>query len=116
MEIVGGRERAENRGSEIRDTASRATAGDDNPAKFEETWKSKGKGKIKSKGNRKRNSKGGSKDNSKSKGKSKDKSKAKAKATAKAKVAENNDKECCVCGKRVISHETVDHEQTTTRW
>ena len=38
VETVGGRKRAENRGSEIRDAASRATAG--NPAKFEETWKS----------------------------------------------------------------------------
>ena len=37
METVGGRELAENRGSEIRDAASRAT---DDPAKFEETWKS----------------------------------------------------------------------------
>ena len=38
VETDGGRERAENRGSEIRDAASGATAW--NPAKFEETWKS----------------------------------------------------------------------------
>ena len=36
METVGGRERAENRGPEIRDAPGMS----DNPAKFEETWKS----------------------------------------------------------------------------
>ena len=41
VETVGGRERAENRGSDIRDASSRASAGmSDNAAKFEETWKS----------------------------------------------------------------------------
>ena len=39
VETVAGRERAENRGSEIRDAASCGEMSD-NPAKFEETWKS----------------------------------------------------------------------------
>ena len=42
--------------------------------------------------------------------------KGKGKINSKSKGKPSNDKECYVCGKRVISHETVGHEQTTTRW
>ena len=46
------------------------------------------------------------------------KAKAKARATAKAKAAENltMTKNATNAEKGVISHETVGHEQTTTRW
>ena len=44
------------------------------------------------------------------------KGKSKINSKGKGKGKRSNDKECYVCGKRVISHETVGHEQTTTRW
>ena len=82
--------------------------------------KSKGKGKSKSKSKGKSKGKSGSNSKGKSKGKSKDrnqgKGKSKINSKGKGKGKPSNDKECYVCGKRVISHETVGHEQTTTRW
>ena len=47
------------------------------------------------------------------------KARAKARSTAKARSVENltMTKNAATCAeKRVISHETVDHEQITTRW
>ena len=45
------------------------------------------------------------------------KAKAKARTTAKAKAVENlTMTKSATCAKRVISHETVGHEQITTRW
>ena len=85
--------------------------------------KGKSKSKSKSKGKNKSKSKGksGSNGNGKSKGKSKDRNQGKgeSKSNSKGKGSgkPDTDKECCVCGKKgVISHETVGHEQTMTRW
>ena len=80
--------------------------------------KSKGKGKSKSKSKGKNKGKSGSNSKGTSKGKSKDRNqgKGKGKINSKGKGKPSNDKECYVCGKGVISHEAVGHEQTTTRW
>ena len=75
--------------------------------------KSKGNGKSKSKSgsNSKGESKGKSKDRNQGKGKSKINSKGKGKGKNLAMT-----KNATCAGKGVISHETVGHEQTTTRW
>ena len=83
-------------------------------------------GENRRKGKSKGKSKGNSKSGSNSKGKSKRKEqgpqsrqgRAKARSTAKAKAKENlaTTKIATCAGKRVISHETVGHDQTTTRW
>ena len=82
--------------------------------------KSKGKGKSESKSKGKSKGKSGSNSKGKSEGKSKDRNqgKGKSKSNRKGKGSgkPDNDKECYVCGKGVISHETVGHEQITTRW
>ena len=82
--------------------------------------KSKGKGKSKSKSKGKNEGKSGSNSKGKSKGKSKDRNQGKGKgkinSKGRGKGKPSNDKECYVCGKNVISHETVGHEQTTIRW
>ena len=82
--------------------------------------KSKGKGKSRSKSKGKSKGKSGSNSKSKNKGRSKDRNQGQGKnkinSKGKGRGKPSNDKECYVCGKRVISHETVGHEQTTTRW
>ena len=72
--------------------------------------KSKGKGKSKSKSKSKGKSKGksGSNNKGKSKGKSKDRNQGKGKSKINSKGKGKPE--------GVISHETVGHEQTTTRW
>ena len=79
----------------------------------------KGKGKGKSKSKSKGNGKSGSNGKGKSKGKSKDRNQGKGKnkniSKGKGSGKPDNDKECYVCGKKVISHETVGHEPITTR-
>ena len=86
------------------------------PMDVDNTGKSKGKGKSKSKSK----GKSGSNSKGKSKGKNKDRNQSKGKgkinSKGKGKGKPSNDKECYVLGRRAISHETVGHEQTTTRW
>ena len=67
-----------------------------------------------SKGKSGRNGKGKSKGKSKDRNQCKGKNKSNSKGKGSGKP--DNDKECYVCGKRVISHEIVGHEQTMTRW
>ena len=83
------------------------------PVDVDYIGKSKGKSKSKSKGKSK--GKNGSNSKGKSKGKSKDRNQGKGKSKSNGKGSGKPDK-CYVCGKRVISHETIGHEQTTTRW
>ena len=82
--------------------------------------KSKGKSKSKSISKDKSKGKSGSNSKGKSKGKSKDrnqgKGKSKINSKGRGKGKPSNDRECYVCGKRAISHETVGHKQITTRW
>ena len=80
--------------------------------------KSKGKGKSKSKSKGKSKGKKTARARAKERARIAIKAKAKARSTAKAKakasLAMTRNVTCA--GKRVISHETVGHEQTTTRW
>ena len=82
--------------------------------------KSKGKGKSKSKSKGKSKGKSGSNSRARAKERARIaiKARAKARSTAKAKAKESlaTTKNATCAGQGAISHETVGHEQTTTRW
>ena len=134
VETVGGRERAENRGSEIRDglpeheqdvdcdrlQRNRSNGSGLHRLRAKARAIARAISKVTEKGATKAATKTTARARTKARAKTatKAKAKAKAKATSNAKAAVNltTTKSATCAERRVISHEIVCHEPTTTRW
>ena len=88
----------------------------DHIGKGKSKGKSKGKGRTKSKGISKGTTKAKEKATTGTRAKAKARARARARAKAKATKSPTTTKSASCAGKRGISHETVGHEQTTTKW